>query len=304
MRLRIGTRASALAQWQAQWVAEQLRSLGVEAEVVLISTSGDRKQDSIGTLGVTGVFTKEIQRALLDGRIDLTVHSLKDLPTDVTPGLGLAAVPRRAPVWDTLICRKRVSLDDLPPGAVVGTGSLRRRAQLLNARPDLKMADLRGNVDTRLRKLRDEDLDAIVLAQAGLERLGFAAQITQILPANILLPAVGQGALGLEIRSDDQAAREVVGQLDDPASHAGVAAERAMLAALRGGCLAPVGAWGRFEEDHLTLTGRVLSGDGREKIEAVDSAPVSEAEALGRRVAEVLLAQGAGELIRSSREWA
>ena len=301
MRLRIGTRASALAQWQAQWVAEQLRSMGVQPELVLVSTSGDRQQDSIGTIGITGVFTKEIQRALLDGRIDLTVHSLKDLPTDETPGLTLAAVPRRASVWDTLVCRQHASLDELPRGAIVGTGSLRRRAQLLHVRPDLRMAGLRGNVDTRLRKLREGQLDAIVLAQAGLERLGFATQITQILPATILLPAVGQGALGLEIRDDDEVTREVVGRLDDAVSRVAVTAERAMLAALRGGCLAPVGAWGRIEGERLTLTGRVLSNDGREKLEATHSASPAEALVLGRRVAEELIACGAGELISSSR---
>lgn len=302
MRFRIGTRASALAQWQAHWVADQLQLAGVETELVLISTSGDRQQDAIGTIGITGVFTKEIQRALLDGRIDLTVHSLKDLPTDETPGLALAAVPRRAAVWDALICRKVASFEDLPQGAVVGTGSLRRRAQLLHVRPDLRMADLRGNVDTRLRRLQDGELDAIVLAQAGLERLGWASQITQIFPAAILLPAVGQGALGLEIRDEDQAAREVVGRLDDAEGRSGVTAERAMLSALRGGCLAPVGAWGRIESEQLVLIGRVLSADGRQKLEVTHSALPADAAALGRRVAQELLAQGAGELIRCARE--
>ena len=195
------------------------------------------------------MFTKEIERELLAGRVDLAVHSLKDLPTEVAAGLCLAAVPQRAAVADALLSDKYPSLDQLPPGATVGTGSLRRRAQLLHVRPDLQIRDIRGNVDTRLRKLHGGQFDAIVLAEAGLERLGLAGQITQRLPPAIMLPAVGQGALALEVRSDDRRTRQLVQSLDHAASHAAVAAERAMLAALRGGCLAPVAAWGRLDQD-------------------------------------------------------
>jgi len=275
-----------LARWQAEWVAAQLQACGLAVELVPIATAGDQRQEPIGALSGKGLFTKEIQRALLEGRIDLAVHSLKDLPTDEVPGLCLAAVPERAAAADVLVCRQAGSLAELPAGAAVGSGSLRRRAQLLHVRGDLQMKDVRGNVDTRLRKLDQGDFDALVLAEAGLRRLGLAARITQVLPMSIMLPAVGQGALGLETRCDDRAAREAVARLDDPATHRAVLAERAMLSALQGGCLAPIAAWGRVEGNRLALTGRVLSADGKEKIEATHSAAAADdAEALGRRVA-------------------
>lgn len=301
MQLRLGTRGSALARWQAEWVAAQLGKLGVEVELVPITTRGDTQQGPIETIGGQGVFTKELQRALLDERIDLAVHSLKDLPTDEVPGLCLAAVPERAPVGDVLVCPRHASLEELPQGAVVGTGSLRRRAQLLHVRGDLRIRDIRGNVDTRLRKVREGDYDAAVLAEAGLRRLGLAEQITQLLPPAIVLPAVGQGALGLETRSDDPATRKRLAGLDHPATHHAVLAERAMLAALRGGCLAPIAAWARMEDDQLTLTGRVLSPDGTRRLEATRTAAGSEAVQLGLGVADELLAQGAADLIRVPR---
>lgn len=301
MRIRLGTRGSALARWQAEWVAAQLEKLHVEVELVLLVTAGDRDQGPIQEIGGEGLFTKEIQRALIDRRIDLAVHSLKDLPTDEVPGLCLAAVPQRAPAGDALICREHASLDELPPQAVVGTSSLRRRSQLLHVRSDLRMKDLRGNVETRLRKLLRGDYDAIVLAQAGLQRLGLAERITQSLPMAILLPAVGQGALGLECREDDRAVRESVESLNHPASHHAVLAERAMLAALQGGCLAPIAAFGRLEEEHLTLTGRVISPDGSRTLEATQTAGQEEAVELGRNVADALLDQGAAALIEASR---
>jgi hydroxymethylbilane synthase len=302
LRLRIGTRRSALARWQADWVAARLQELGVEVELVFLTTSGDQQLQPIAEIGGQGVFTKEIQRAVLDGRIDLAVHSLKDLPTEDTPGLLLAAVPPRAPDSDVLVCQRYASLAELPRGSRVGTGSLRRRSQLLHVRPDLAMKDIRGNVDTRLRKLEQREFDALILAEAGLRRLDLADRICQVLPRSVCLPAVGQGALGLEIRGDDQSARELLRPLDDPATHAAVAAERAMLAELRGGCLAPVAAWGRREGPSLVLTGRVLSPDGRRKLEAGSSGDPAEAAELGRRVASELLAQGAAELIRLARE--
>ncbi len=302
MPLKIGARASELARWQADWVAARLRETGVEIELVPISTTGDRRREAIAAIGGQGVFTKEIQHALLAGRIDLAVHSLKDLPTAAVAGLILAAVPARGPCGDVLVSAGGASLDQLPAGARVGTGSPRRRAQLLRRRSDLHVSPVRGNVDTRLRKLRDNELDAVVLAEAGLVRLELAERITQRLPVDVMLPAPGQGALGLEIRADDGAARQVVAALDHPETHAAVLAERTLLAALQGGCLAPVAALARVENARLTLVGRVLDRDGARLIEANDAAAPADAEQLGRRVAEKLLDQGAGELIRSARE--
>jgi len=299
--LRLGTRSSALARWQAEWVAARLRQLDLDVTLVPIATSGDRDLSPIGTIGGQGVFTKELQRALLDGRIDLAVHSLKDLPTEDVPGLCLAAVPPRESPWDVLVSRRGVPLEELPGGAVVGTGSLRRQAQLLHARPELRLDSIRGNVDTRLRKLDAGQCEALVLAEAGLRRLGLEDRITQVLPAAVVLPAVGQGALGLETRCDDEPSRQAVGRLNDPASFAAVKAERAMLAGLRGGCLAPVAAWGRTEGEQLALTGRVLHPDGARKLEATLAGPVAEPESLGQVVAQALLAQGAADLIAAAR---
>jgi len=314
-----------LARWQAEWVAAQLREQGVQVDLVPITTRGDHHPGTIRDSGEQGVFTKEIQRALLDDRIDLAVHSLKDLPTDVTPGLVLAAVPERAAAGDVLVCpvkgvgshfptgaeafpsrerndsRPRLRLLRLPPLARVGTGSLRRRAQLLHARCDLDMKDIRGNVETRLGKLQQGDFDALILAEAGLRRLGLAEYIAQVLPLDLMLPAVGQGALGLETRADDKTTGQIVATLDDPPTHAAVLAERAMLAALRGGCLAPIAALGCVAGEQLTLTGRVISHDGAHLLEARRTAASPEAEILGLQVAEALLAQGAGDLIRAAR---
>jgi len=302
MVIRIGTRASALARWQAEWVAARLKELGVEVVLVPIATRGDRQQGPIGSLGGRGVFTREIQRGLLDERIDLAVHSLKDLPTEGVEGLCLTAVPERAAAGDALVCRRHGGLADLPRGAVLGTGSLRRRAQLLHVRPDLRTKDVRGNVDTRLRKLEQGEYDALVLAEAGLQRLGLTRHITQLLPMSIMLPAIGQGALGLETRRDDLATREVLQQLNHGPTRAAVLAERSMLAALEGGCLAPIAAWGRLEAERLTLTGRVISVDGRQMLEVTLVEDRAEAVGLGKRVAEELISQGAAELIRAARQ--
>ena len=302
MPLRLGTRASALARWQADWVAHQLRAAGVEVELVPITTSGDERRGSIAEIGGQGLFTKEIQRALLDERIELAVHSLKDLTTEPVPGLHLAAVPQRAPIGDVLVCREASTLDGLAQGAVVGTGSLRRRAQLLHARGDLEIRDLRGNVDTRLAKLDRGEYDAVILAEAGLRRLGFQQRVTHVLPTSVMLPAAGQGALGLETRADDRETNAAVASLDDEASHRAVVAERSMLAALKGGCLAPIAAWGRVEGAQLRLTGRVVATDGSRKLEAERTAMPDAAEHLGREVAEELLAAGAAELIAAARQ--
>lgn len=302
-QVRLGTRGSPLARWQADWVAGELRVRGVAVEIVPISTQGDRQQvGPIAALGGQGVFTKELQRALLANEIDLAVHSLKDLPTDPTPGLALASVPARGPVGDLLLTRNGCGLADLPERATVGTGSLRRRAQLLHARPDLQMRDVRGNVDTRLRKLDEGEYDALVLAAAGVTRLGLAERPKVEFSPTVMLPAVGQGALGIETRADDAATLAVVRTLDDPATHAAVLAERSLLAELRGGCLAPVGAWGRLvERELLTLTAAVLSVDGAARLDVELAADPTEAVELGRWVAADLLSRGAAELIATAR---
>ncbi|MFW6125215.1 MAG: hydroxymethylbilane synthase [Pirellulales bacterium] len=302
MPLRIGTRASALARWQAEWVAGALRKSGTEVELVPIRTSGDADQQGpIGAIGTQGVFTSELQRALLAGEIDLAVHSLKDLPTERVKGLVLAAVPARAPADDALVAGSVDSLDALPGGAVIGTGSLRRQAQLFYCRPDLLVYGIRGNVDTRLKKLDDGEFDAVVLAVAGLERLELGRRITQRLPHEIMLPAIGQGALGLETRSDDHATRAALGPLDHPPTRAAVTAERSLLAALEGGCLAPIAAHARPWPEGLHLTARVAHPRGKKRLDAEASGPVDDAEELGRRVAEALLQQGAADLIAAAR---
>lgn len=303
MPLLLGTRASALAQWQAQWVAARLGEQGQAVELVPIVTHGDRNQQvKIESIGAQNVFTKEIQQALLDRRIDLAVHSLKDLSTEKVEGLTLAAVPRRGPVGDVLVCPTGDGIEALAQGATIGTGSLRRRTQLHHSRPDLNIENIRGNVDTRLVKLEDGQFDAIVLAEAGLRRLGLERWIGHILPKEIMLPAVGQGALGIETREDDHAALSSVATLDHAETHAAVTAERSMLAALHGGCLAPIAGWARMENNQLTLSGRVLSHDGKIRLDAsLWTHDLQEALALGHRVAEELSARGADTLIRNAR---
>jgi len=303
IRLRLGTRASALARWQADWVAARLAEQGVDVELVLITTQGDAEQhDPIGNLGSPGVFTKEIQRALLEDRVDLAVHSLKDLPTEPIEGLCLAAVPPRETTADVLISHDGRRFADLPTGATIGTGSLRRRAQLLHLRPDLVMAGIRGNVDTRLEKLARGDFDAIVLAEAGLKRLGLSSRITEILPGDKVLPAVGQGALGIETRADDDRTRAALAALNDPVTHAAVLAERTLLADLAGGCLAPIAAWARsLDAQTLALDAAVLSQDGHQRLFFSQQGPLTSAQSLGSAVAAALLAQGAADLIAAAR---
>jgi hydroxymethylbilane synthase len=301
----MGTRGSQLARWQAEWVAGQLRRIGQPVELVEIATHGDiDRARPVEEIGTRGVFTKAIQRALLAGEIDLAVHSLKDLPTEPVEGLVLAAVPPRENPADVLVTNIAASLDELPYAARIGTGSLRRQAQLRHRRQDLRIEDIRGNVDTRLQKLDDGQFDAIVLAEAGLRRLGLTGRIRQVLTFDVMLPAVGQGALAIECRSTDVATQAKVVALDDSATHSAVLAERALLARLRGGCMAPVAAWGRFEGNSLHLSAVVLSADGARRLEVHDSTEhddVANAEQLGDRVANALLAQGAAELIAASR---
>jgi hydroxymethylbilane synthase len=267
MKVVIGTRGSVLAQRQTNLIAAALRRRWPALEIGLhiIHTTGDQdKQTSLQTIGGQGIFVKEIEDALLSGQIDLAVHSLKDLPGEIAPGLALAAVPKRADARDALISRHGLKLMELPAGATIGTGSARRAAQLRALRPDCAIADLRGNVDTRLRKALDPagPYDAIVLALAGLRRLRRSGIITEILPYALMLPAPGQGALGLEIRADDARLHELLAPLDDLATHAAVTAERAFLAALGGGCQAPIAAFGRVRANQLHLTGMLGQPDG------------------------------------------
>ncbi len=309
-KLRLGTRASALALWQSNWVASQLCELGYAVELVEISTQGDVKSGPIGAIGSQGVFTKEIQRALLEDEVDFAVHSLKDLPTEVIPGLCLTSVPPRESVGDVLVSNRVASFDELPERAVVGTGSMRRKAQLLNRRPDLQVEDIRGNVDTRLEKLDRGDYEAIILAESGLKRLGFLERITHVIDRTVMVPAVGQGALGIECREEDEYVREVLSNLNDTTTFLAVTAERAMLRALRAGCLAPVGAYGQLIDQTLKLHGVVLSGIGDQRVDAGEEVslagiPLTDqvlaAEALGQRVADDLISQGATGLIAEVR---
>lgn len=298
--LRLGTRGSALALWQAHFVAGRLRELAPECavELVEIETSGDRIRDvPLAQIGGQGVFTKEIQRALQDGRVDVAVHSLKDLPTVPVDNLVLAAVPPRGPTGDAIVSRKHTSFAALPPGARVATSSSRRRAQVLHRRPDLTLAEIRGNVDTRLRKLMEQDLDAIILAEAGLVRLGREADITEILDPAWMLPAVGQGALGLECRADDTDTRAILERMNHLPTYYAALAERAFLRGLGGGCTLPIAAAGVVTGDELCLRGAVLSPDGAERIEDLMAAPMLAADATGRAMAENLLARGAAQLL-------
>jgi hydroxymethylbilane synthase len=298
---RIGTRGSRLALWQANSVAAQLHPLLAQrpVELVEIQTAGDQVRDvPLPQIGGEGVFTKEIQRALLDNRVDVAVHSLKDLPTVPVAGLLLAAVPARGPVADALVSRRYPSFAALPPGAVVATGSLRRRAQLLHQRPDLCLRSIRGNVETRLLKLTGEGLDALVLAEAGLKRLGLGDEVVEVLDLVWMLPAVGQGALGLECRSDDRATIGVLERINDAGARQAVLAEREFLRFLGGGCQVPIGALGQCNGQALTLRGAVLDVDGRQRVEGTVAGALQEAEALGRQLAQQLLAQGAKGLLQ------
>ena len=296
--LRLGTRGSKLARWQANYVAAELEKLGRRVEIIEIRTQGDRQQvGPIEAIGSVGVFTKELQRELLAERIDFAVHSLKDLPTTSVEGLTLAASPERAPISDALISNTATSISDLPEGACVGTGSFRRKAQLLNRRPDLVVEDLRGNVETRLRKLDDGEYDAILLAQAGLARLGLEDRITQVIPPSELLPAPGQGALGIECRADDAFTRKALVALNHLETRAAVTAERSALSRLEGGCLAALGAWARVEANQLCLNVVVLSEDGSQRLDESAVGEIGQAEQLGVSVADNLLARGAAELL-------
>ncbi len=304
-RIRIGTRGSRLARWQADWVAGRLRERhpGLIVDLVEIRTQGDRDRNSpLAELGGTGLFTKEIQFALLDRTVDVAVHSLKDLPTTGPEQLILGAIPPREDMADALIAPQSRSLRALPAGATLGTGSLRRRAQILHLRPDLNVVGVRGNVETRLKFAGESGtLDGVVLAEAGLRRLGLDGQVTERLGPPDFLPAVGQGALGLECRADDVEIRGWLQPLDHPATRRAVIAERRVLAELEGGCMIPLAAWARDVEGELVLDAAVFDPEGRERIFASRQGPISDPEGLGHSVAEALRGLGARRLLDRSR---
>ncbi|RLS58110.1 MAG: hydroxymethylbilane synthase [Planctomycetota bacterium] len=303
--IRIASRASQLALWQAHYVSDRLRAgdPAVVVEILEVSTTGDRDRFSaLSQMGGQGVFTREVQAAVLECRADLAVHSLKDLPTLPTEGLALAGIPERAPRFDALVLPlgKTGTLTDLKPGAKIGTGSLRRRAQLLNRRPDLLLEEVRGNVETRLRKVDEGEYDAVILAEAGLRRLGWSERISCVLSPPEVYPAVGQAALGIECRWDDADMITRLAAISDSPTWSEVRAERACLAELRAGCHAPVGVLTEWTSDLLTLHGVVLSRDGGERIAAQATAPSAHAEAIGRAVAQLLLAQGGDRLMATA----
>lgn len=302
---RIGTRASALARAQTGQMADRIRGLGHRVHVEHVTTRGDTLAGvPVVGMGGDGVFVRELERALLERRIDAAVHSLKDVPTAVTPGLALACVPARATPFDVFVGRSSPTLEGLPAGAVVGTSSVRRVMSLGASRPDIVTRPIRGNVDTRLRRLDEGECDGLILAGAGLERLGLSGRVTEVLRPERFWPAVGQGALVIQVRSDDPAAAAVVAPLDDPASRAGVEAERACLERLAGGCLAPIGAWGRMESGRLVLGACVLGTRGGAVVRLGFEGAAADGEGagdLGRRAAESLLGQGADELLSAAR---
>jgi len=300
-KLVIGTRSSKLALWQANYIAGCIRTEYPEIEVILlhIMTTGDKILDvPLAKIGGKGLFTKEIENAMLAGEIDVAVHSLKDMPTELPPDLMLAAITERADPGDALISPQYRTIDNLPQGAKVGTSSLRRKAQLLKYRPDLRISDLRGNLDTRLKKMDTEGLDAIILAVAGLKRLGWQDLITQILPYNICLPAVGQGALALEARTNDLDVRTMLEFLNHPETRWAVEAERAYLTEVEGGCQIPIGVYGYIKEELLTLEAVILSLDGTREIRQTISGAPSEAKLLGQTLAQDMLSAGGREILQ------
>jgi hydroxymethylbilane synthase len=297
--LRIGTRGSILARWQAEFVRQQLFQLsGVEAVIVIIKTTGDQMQQApLSQIGGKGIFIKELEEALLEESVDLAVHSVKDIPTDTPGRLHFPAVCRRDDVRDCLVSNQGTPLAGLKQGARLGTSSLRRQAQLRHYRPDLDIRDLRGNVDTRLRKVESGEYDAIVLSKAGLDRLGWSQKITEPLSMDISLPAVGQGAIAIQARLKDQEAAEILGRLDDPETRTVIIAERALQAGLRGGCQVPLGAWARMERGELVLEAVVCSLDGVQYVRQKATAPPEQAAELGQRVAQMLIEGGAQDIL-------
>lgn len=298
--LIIGTRQSLLALWQSNHIASLLRKQYPDCQVTLkkIVTKGDRILDvPLAQIGGKGLFTKEIETELLDGTVDLAVHSLKDMPTVLPEGLCLTAITTRANVGDAFVSNKYASFSELPQGAVLGTSSLRRKAQLLAVRPDLKIVDLRGNVDTRLRKLDEGQMDAIILAAAGLERLGYADRIREIIPTTVCLPAVGQGALAIECRSDNKEVRDMLAFLNDLPTKQATDAERAFLGLIEGGCQVPIGVHAEVENDNVKIEAVIASLDGSKVLRNNITGPAANAADLGRKLGQQMLAEGGEQIL-------
>lgn len=301
-KLTIGTRQSLLALWQSNHIAALLRKEYPKCEVVLkkIVTKGDRILDvPLAHIGGKGLFTKEIEEDLLDGTIDLAVHSLKDMPTVLPEGLCLTAITERANVGDAFVSNKYDSFEELPLGAVVGTSSLRRKAQLLAKRPDLEIRDLRGNVDTRLRKLDEGLYDAIILAAAGLERLGHGDRISSLIPADVCLPAVGQGALAIEARTEDKEVRDMLSFLNDLTTKQATDAERAFLGLLEGGCQVPIGVHADVEGENIRIEAIIAALDGSTILRDTINGKADDAVSLGQQLGKKMLAAGGQEILAS-----
>ena len=301
--IKIGSRGSALALWQANWVRDSLLKQWPELIVTIekITTSGDRFLDApLSRVGGKGLFTKEIEEALLDHRVDIAVHSMKDVPAALPEDLSIAVITEREDPRDVLISKENITLKNLPQGARVGTSSLRRQAQLLKFRPDLKITPLRGNVVTRISKLENDGLDAIILAAAGVKRLQWQDKISEYIDINICLPAIGQGALGLEIRGNDKNVLQYISDLDHYQTHIELTAERALLKKLQGGCQVPIAAHAKVDGENIKLTAMVSSLDGKRFIEENGIEPLEMAEQLGLDIAEKLLLNGANEIIQQA----
>jgi hydroxymethylbilane synthase len=293
-QLRIGTRASQLALWQANWVKSELekRYPGMEVSLVKIKTIGDKILDvPLAQVGGKGLFVKEIEEAMLRGDIDIAVHSMKDVPTEFPEGLGLHCITEREDPRDAVISRG-VKFADLPKGAKIGTSALRRQAQLLKVRPDMEMIIIRGNVETRINKLETEQLDAVILAAAGLKRLGFTEKVAEYLPTDLSIPAIGQGALGIECRLDNEEVKKTIDFFNHPATAYAVRAERALLWRCEGGCQVPIAAFGEVSGSDLKLTGFIASVDGKTSVRGTITGPAADCEKLGIKLAEQLLNDG------------
>ena len=300
--IKIGTRGSKLALWQADWVKSELnaRHPSFSFELVTIKTKGDKILDvPLAKVGGKGLFVKEIEDALLNGLIDLAVHSMKDMPAEIPQGLCIGTIPQRETPQDVLISKKGLLLSELKPQSRIGTSSLRRTAQLLHARPDLVILPLRGNLDTRLKKLETENLDAIILAAAGVKRLGLEGRITEYMDENVMLPAVGQGALCIEIRQNDPEVEPIVSSLEHHQTRVEVMGERAFLNRLEGGCQVPIAAYGKIEKNTFTLCGLVATVDGKTVIKETLSGPKDSSEIIGVKLADRLVGMGAKTIMEN-----
>ncbi len=300
--IKIGTRGSKLALWQANWVKSTLISINpsLSVDLFIIKTKGDKILDvPLAMVGGKGLFVKEIEEALLDGRIDLAVHSMKDMPAEIPTGLCIGAVPERETPNDVLISKNGLLFSELTSGSRIGTSSLRRSAQLRHARPDIVILPLRGNLDTRLKKLETENMDATILAAAGVKRLNYESRITEYLDENIMLPAVGQGALCIEIRENDAAIEPIVTTLDHQKTRSAVIGERAFSNCLEGGCQVPIAAYGKIEKNIFTLSGLVADIDGKTILKKTLSGPVEQSESIGVKLADSLISMDAKKILEN-----